>query len=445
MSDAGLRAILKREGFEAILPRALAASGVLGDRACSNLHAALDGDGIAIDLVNAQELDAIEQLARAGLVALQDAGETATIVPVAEAFQLSPKNELDGVDLWRLSKFQYMQVEDGVPTVRSPLGNALVRVHAPCALALLSRFATPTTVTSALAHSDLGDNGRAFLGMLAHAEIILPCDADGLTNDDTDADRSMWDFHELLYHSRSRLGRSGFQIGATWAYKDKIPQPPCLSKKIWTEGETVPLYRPAVLSRDLSLFDAMETRQSVRRYSPAPIAAWELGEFLYRTMRVRSHIKNGDFEMASRPYPNGGGIYEQELYVTIETCADLPRGFYFYDPVGHALCPISAPDENMQMLIQDAVSATAGQGWPQVLFTIASRFGTFNWKYSSMSYAAQLKNVGVIYQTMYLVATAMGLGGCALGLGNSDRFARMTGLDYAAEGSIGEFMIGRPL
>jgi SagB-type dehydrogenase family enzyme len=62
-----------------------------------------------------------------------------------------------------------------------------------------------------------------------------------------------------------------------------------------------------------------------------------------------------------------------------------------------------------------------------------------------MSYAAQLKNVGVIYQTLYLVATAMNIGACGLGTGNADRFARLTGLPYLEEGSIGEFMLGRPL
>lgn len=99
----------------------------------------------------------------------------------------------------------------------------------------------------------------------------------------------------------------------------------------------------------------------------------------------------------------------------------------------------------MEALIAEAAGATGHTGHPQILFTIASRFDRFNWKYSGMAYAAQLKNVGAIYQTMYLVATAMGLGGCALGLGNSDRFARITGRDWLEEGSIGEFMIGRPV
>ena len=62
-----------------------------------------------------------------------------------------------------------------------------------------------------------------------------------------------------------------------------------------------------------------------------------------------------------------------------------------------------------------------------------------------MGYAAQLKNVGVIYQSLYLAVTAMGLGGCALGLGNSDRFCEMTGLDWWQESSVGEFIFGRSI
>jgi oxazoline/thiazoline dehydrogenase len=98
----------------------------------------------------------------------------------------------------------------------------------------------------------------------------------------------------------------------------------------------------------------------------------------------------------------------------------------------------------MQGLLADAQQATGFTGRPQVLITIASRFARIGWKYRGMGYGAQLKNVGAIYQTMYLVATAMGLAPSGLGNGDADRFARMTGLDYLEEGSIGEFMLGRP-
>jgi len=41
-----------------------------------------------------------------------------------------------------------------------------------------------------------------------------------------------------------------------------------------------------------------------------------------------------------------------------------------------------------------------------------------------------------------LAATAMGLAPCALGAGNSDLFAWASGIDYYAEGSVGEFLLG---
>lgn len=79
---------------------------------------------------------------------------------------------------------------------------------------------------------------------------------------------------------------------------------------------------------------------------------------------------------------------------------------------------------------------------PQVLITIAARFQRLSWKYESMAYNAMLKNVGGLYQTMYLLATAMDLAPCALGGGDADLFARAAGLDYYAETSVGEFLIG---
>jgi SagB-type dehydrogenase family enzyme len=66
------------------------------------------------------------------------------------------------------------------------------------------------------------------------------------------------------------------------------------------------------------------------------------------------------------------------------------------------------------------------------------------WKYESMAYSLILKHVGVVYQTMYCVATAMGLAACALGGGDTDAFAAVTGLDYFEEGSVGEFLLGTP-
>ncbi len=96
----------------------------------------------------------------------------------------------------------------------------------------------------------------------------------------------------------------------------------------------------------------------------------------------------------------------------------------------------------MEAMLYEAWLASAMTCRPQILFTIASRFQRVSWKYEAMAYATQLKNVGVLYSVMYLVATEMGLAPCALGMGNTDRFCRLAKLDYYTEGSIGEFMLG---
>ena len=59
-----------------------------------------------------------------------------------------------------------------------------------------------------------------------------------------------------------------------------------------------------------------------------------------------------------------------------------------------------------------------------------------------MAYALLLKDLGVILQSLYLVATSMGLAGCAQGGGDSLLFSNLIGCDDLVESSIGEFALG---
>ena len=145
----------------------------------------------------------------------------------------------------------------------------------------------------------------------------------------------------------------------------------------------------------------------------------------------------------ARPYPSGGGSYELELYLAVDKCEGLPRGFYHYDAGGHALVPIGVRKHEFEALLKAAEFAMGAPAVPQILITIAARFGRISWKYSSIAYALILKDVGVLMQTFYLMATDMGLGGCAIGTTNIDLFAKMTGIEFHVEGPVGQFALGR--
>jgi SagB-type dehydrogenase family enzyme len=148
-------------------------------------------------------------------------------------------------------------------------------------------------------------------------------------------------------------------------------------------------------------------------------------------------------EYATRPYPSGGGSWELELYLAVDKCDGLARGFYHYDAGGHALVPIDVRAHELEALLAGAEFAMGAPAVPQILITIAARFGRISWKYSSLAYALILKDVGVLMQTLYLMATDMGLGGCAIGTTNIDLFAKMTGIEFHVEGPVGQFAIGR--
>ncbi len=122
---------------------------------------------------------------------------------------------------------------------------------------------------------------------------------------------------------------------------------------------------------------------------------------------------------------------------------DLRRGFYHYDADRHALVPIAARAQELDALLAGAEFAMGAPAAPQVLITIAARFGRVSWKYSSVAYSLILKDVGVLLQTLYLMATDMGLGGCAIGTNNIDLFEKMTGIDFHVEGPVGQFALGR--
>jgi len=75
------------------------------------------------------------------------------------------------------------------------------------------------------------------------------------------------------------------------------------------------------------------------------------------------------------------------------------------------------------------------------LLIVTARCARVSWKYEGIAYSLILKNVGVLFQTMYLVATAMRMKPCAIGAGNARLFEQATGIEGLSEASVGEFVL----
>jgi SagB-type dehydrogenase family enzyme len=349
-----------------------------------------------------------------------------------------------------LSRFANLRRRCNEMVLESPRAGALFRIGDPAIAATLAALSRPQKISRLRRHAAAFN--LDLLELLLDSRFLLKLDAksdDGLRVNEGDGNLVLWDFHDLVFHTRSTEGRQANPVGSTFAYASVVSPLPAV-RPPWP-GKKIDL-RKFLTSNPISPFaKLLRERHSVRDFDDEhPVTLAELAQFLDGAARVLSEWNSGaNFEgnpeitYSTRPYPSAGSAYELELYLAVSNCEGLERGFYHYDAGGHALVVIGVSAQQLHALSAAAEFAMDAPGPPQVLITIAARFGRISWKYSSIAYSLILKDVGSMIQTFYLAATDMGLGGCAIGTSNIDLFAKMTGLEFHVEGPVGQFALGR--
>lgn len=403
----------------------------------------------------AREIDAlVHRLARQGLLeyrlsSSRDERDLVVIEPQVPDYW-PRRAKLGSRDTVVLSRFAYLRRRGNEMVLESPRAGALFRIGDPAIAATLAALSQPQRIGK-LDRKTLSSN-LLLLELLLESQILLKLDAkggDGLRVDEGDGNLVLWDFHDLVFHTRSTEGRQANPVGAAFSYASVVPPLPAV-RPPWP-GSKIDL-RTFSPSEPNSLFPKLlRERHSTRDFDDKnPVTLRELAQFLDTTARVVSEWKSEPYfdggpevTYSTRPYPSAGSAYELELYLAVSNCEGLARGLYHYDAGGHALVAIRATDQQLQALSVAAQFAMDAPGEPQILITIAARFGRVSWKYSSIAYALILKDVGSLIQTFYLAATDMGLGGCAIGTTDIDLFAKMTELELHIEGPVGQFALGR--
>jgi SagB-type dehydrogenase family enzyme len=380
----------------------------------------------------------------------RNGGDDVVVEPhVPDYWPRTPR--LADADVLVRARFAYMRRRGNEMVLESPRAGALFKICNPKIAASLAMLATPQQIKK-LRRQD-GFPGVELLALLVDCQILFKMDPardSGLRPAEGDDNLVLWDFHDLLFHARSTQGRHANPLGGVYPYAGVMPPLPAVRPR-WG-GKKIDLRRvSAAQSQPISpAARLLRERHSTRSFDDRrPITLAELARFLDGTARVQSRFNSRVDDggpvvaYAVRPYPSGGGSYELELYLAVDTCEGLARGFYHYDAGAHALVPIGVRAHELDALLTGAQFAMGAPAAPQILVTIAARFGRVSWKYSSIAYALILKDVGVVMQTLYMMATDMELGGCAIGIVNIDLFAKMTGIEFHVEGPVGQFALGR--
>ncbi|MEH1097965.1 SagB family peptide dehydrogenase [Micromonospora sp. CPCC 205561] len=376
-------------------------------------------------------------------------------VPLLSVQPVSPQGvftlpELPGDAVVRMSRFAFARQREGELVLESPLSQHRVVLHRPQAALVLGALARATDVAAVARRTELAV--AVVTDVVAHlvgADMVLLGTADPPRfAEDSDPTLLLWSPYDLLFHSRSRLGRHDDPVGATFRHAGAVPPP--VPAKAPPAGPRIPMYRPPLpVPPGMSLTETLERRRSARSFADSAPSLRDLGELLFHAARVRLQATatapdDVRYTVTRRPYPSAGSLYELELYLTVDRCQDLRRGIYHYSAVEHALTLVNATTADVDELLHNARVCVGGRRPPPVLITMTARADRLSWVYESIAHATTLKHVGMLQQTLYLVATMLGLAACALTLGDARVCASAFGLDWPAEVGVGEFAVGLP-
>jgi SagB-type dehydrogenase family enzyme len=182
------------------------------------------------------------------------------------------------------------------------------------------------------------------------------------------------------------------------------------------------------------LEEAIEARRSVRDHSSAPLPLEGLSRLLYAAQGIT------EARWGFRAAPSAGALYPIELYAAVHNVTGLERGLYHYTVAEHGLELLRRGD-----LRAAVVQAGLGQdflGQANVCFILSAVFQRTRWKYRERTYRYVLLEAGHIGQNLYLAATSMGLGACAVGAFLDDQFDGLLGLDGKEEAVLYVISVG---
>jgi SagB-type dehydrogenase family enzyme len=320
---------------------------------------------------------------------------------------------------------------------------------APQAALVASALAVATTAREVASGTGLAERlVGEILAFLVAAGVVLAADDRGRFAEDEDPELAPWTPTDLMFHTRSRTWQRG---GPPDPETVRIGVEPPVMKQV-TAGPTVPLHRPdaaALAATDPTLGALLETDHECPAFTERELTAEQVGEFLFRTARVRSvgpaYLPNGpSHEASQRPYFSVACLYELELYVTVNRCSGLGRGIYHYDPLWHTLTLINDDAGDLAAMLDMAMIAGGSHRHPSLLFTMTARMARIAWVLGSAAYATTLLHVGALQQVLSLGAKAMGLAAHAVPVDAGDRVDRALKLEWPTEVGVGECVLDFP-
>jgi putative peptide maturation dehydrogenase len=233
---------------------------------------------------------------------------------------------------------------------------------------------------------------------------------------------------------------------AVRAFVDRFGPPPAAFSSVVTPLAVREL---PLVERKGGLYDLLLRRRTTRSFDRgAPLTQRELAVVLRYVFGYHGYVPLlGQVTTLKRTSPSAGGFHPIEAYPLIMAVDELDPGLYHYNAAEHALellVPLGVEEARAA-----ATAFVCGQtyfGDAHVLLVLAARFDRAFWKYRNHRKAltALVMDAAHLSQTLYLVATELGLGAFVTAAVNNADIEERLGIDGYREGVLAVCGFGRP-
>ena len=214
---------------------------------------------------------------------------------------------------------------------------------------------------------------------------------------------------------------------------DWSSQPP--GYKDYPDSEKIELPPPDRPDGD-SLFTALSTRRSVRKFADKALSLQALSCLLWASTGIERQEHGHSFRTA----PSAGALYPIETYLVVNDVEHLKPGVYHYGIGRHVLEILK-----QGTFAQDIAQAALDQGMcarAPVVFVWSALFERSKWKYEQRAYRYVYLDAGHIAENLALAAVALGLGSCQIAALYDDEANAIIGVDGTAESVIYMSVVG---
>jgi SagB-type dehydrogenase family enzyme len=230
---------------------------------------------------------------------------------------------------------------------------------------------------------------------------------------------------ESKYHRRKMSGK-----GLDWSSQPEIYKEYPDSKKIELPAVTEP--------SNLSLYEALQKRKSIRGFKSASISKEHLSYLLWASTGISRRRQGYEFRTA----PSAGALYPIETYLVVNNVKELEEGIYHYGIRRHELEVLKKGSFGKAVCragLDQVMCAKAA-----VVFIWSAIFDRSKFKYGQRAYRYIYLDTGHMAENLALAAVSIDLGSCQIGALYDDEVNELIDIDGIKESVIYMSVIGYP-